>query len=255
MVGDQFKSKVAIVTGASSGIGKATAIMLAKKGASVVLASRREEQLEKVASKIQSMGGEVAYLAGDVCDESYVEEVVAFTARRFGKIDVAINNAGTTGKLCGLNELDLEDWEHTIQTNLTSAFLCARYQLPYLLETKGNMVFTSSFVGYTAGLPGMSAYGASKAGLIGMIKCLAAELGESGVRVNALLPGGTDTAMARTTASTDEEIEQVKGIHALNRLSQPDEIANAICFLASDSASFVTGSAMLADGGVSIYKS
>lgn len=255
MAGDQFKSKVAIVTGASSGIGEATAILLAKEGASVVLASRREKQLARVASKIKSSGGDAAYLVGDVGDERYVEELVAYTVQRYGKIDVAVNNAGVTGKLCGLSELDINDWDHTILTNLTSAFLCAKYQLPYLLETKGNMVFTSSFVGYIAGLPGMSAYGASKAGLTGLVKCLAAELGESGVRVNALLPGGTDTPMARTTASTNEEIEQIEALHALKRLSQPDEIAKAISFLASDSASFVTGSAMLVDGGVSIYKS
>lgn len=254
MVGDEFRSKVAIVTGASSGIGEATAMLMAKEGASVVLVARREEQLAEVASRIESIGGNAAYLAGDVGDEKYAQEVAEFTTQRFGKIDIAVNNAGTTGKLCDLSELGLEDWEHTIRTNLTSAFLFAKNQLPYLVETQGNIIFTSSFVGYTAGLPGMSAYGASKAGLIGLVKCLAAEFGELGVRVNALLPGGTDTPMARATATTDEQIEQVKGIHALKRLSQPDEIAKAICFLASDSASFITGSAMLADGGVSICK-
>jgi len=254
MAGDQFRDKVAIVTGASSGIGKAASMLMAQEGARLVLASRREEELAKVASTIESTGGEVVYLAGDVGDESYVREVVELAVKSFGKIDIAINNAGALGKLCGLGEMELEDWEHTINTNLTSGFLCAKYQLPHLLETQGNFIFTSSFVGYTAGLPGMSAYGASKAGLIGLVKCLAAEIGDSGVRVNALLPGGTDTPMASATASSDEQLDQIKGMHALKRIAQPEEIAKAICFLASESASFITGSAMLADGGVSIYK-
>ena len=140
-------------------------------------------------------------------------------------------------------------------TNLTSAFLGAKYQIPAMLERgEGSLIFVSSFVGYTAAMPGAATYAASKAGLIGLMKALAVEYGPQGIRVNALLPGGTQTAAADVMADTEEMKEFVRNMHALKRIAAPEEQAQAALFLASDAGSFVTGSAMLLDGGLSINK-
>ncbi|MEQ9304910.1 MAG: SDR family oxidoreductase [Marinoscillum sp.] len=251
---NRFDSQVAIVTGSSSGIGRATALLLAEQGANVVLAARREAELESLASEIVSKGGAATFLAGDIADPEYAGKLVTFTVKKFGKLDLAVNNAGALGSLGDICEMSLENWEMTLRVNLTSAFLCARAQLPYLLQAGGNIVYTSSFVGHTVGFPGMGAYGASKSGIIGLVKCLAAEYGKLGVRINAVLPGGTDTPMAREASPTDDDIQQIEKLHAMNRNSKPEEIARAICFLASDEAAFDTGDAMLVDGGISIYR-
>jgi NAD(P)-dependent dehydrogenase (short-subunit alcohol dehydrogenase family) len=147
------------------------------------------------------------------------------------------------------------DWDDTLEVNLTSAFLGAKHQIPAMLQSGGgSVIFTSTFVGYTVGFPGMAAYAASKAGLVGLAQALAAEFGPQGIRVNALLPGGTDTPMAHAMNATPEMLAHVAGLHALKRIAQPEELARAALFLASDAASFVTGSAMLVDGGISITR-
>jgi len=152
-------------------------------------------------------------------------------------------------------EVSLSDWEDILSTNLTSAFLGAKYQLPAMLKRgSGSLIFTSTFVGYTVGLPEMAAYSASKAGLIGLTQALATEFGGKGIRVNALLPGGTDTAVGRSFASTPEALAFVQGLHALKRMATPEEIAKSALYLASDASSFTTGTALLVDGGVSINR-
>lgn len=248
-------SKVAIVTGASSGIGYATAKLFAREGAKVVVAARRQPELNALVEEITQAGGHAVALAGDVQDEGFAEALVELAVNRFGGLDVAFNNAGTTGMMAASPDVSLSKWENTIRTNLTSAFLGAKYQLPAMLARDGgSMIFTSSFVGYTVGLPGMAAYAASKAGLIGLTQALAAEFGSKGIRVNALLPGGTDTPMGRAFANTPETLAFVQGIHALKRMASPDEIAKSALYLASDASSFTTGAALLADGGVSINR-
>lgn len=152
-------------------------------------------------------------------------------------------------------EIRRKDWDETIATNLSGAFLAAKYQIPAMLERgAGSLIFVSSFVGYTVAMPGVASYAASKAGLIGLMKSLAVEYGPLGIRVNALLPGGTQTPMADEMIDTEEMKAFVRNMHALKRIADPDEQARAALFLASDAASFVTGSAMLVDGGVSINK-
>lgn len=154
-------------------------------------------------------------------------------------------------------DMALSDWYETLDTNLTSAFLGAKYQIPALLQRGGgSLLFTSSFVGHTVGMPGMAAYAASKAGILGMMKCLATELGPNGIRTNALLPGGTDTPASITNApdAGPEVLAFVENLHALKRMATPEEIARAALYLASDDASFITGTAMLVDGGVSISR-
>ena len=248
--------KVAVVTGASSGIGHAAARLLAREGARVVAAGRRQAELDGLVAEIQASGGSAVALAGDVRDETYASELVALATRKFGGVDVAFNNAGTMGTLAAGTELSLPEWQETLDTNLTAAFLGAKHQIPaMLLRGGGSVIFTSTFVGYTAGMPGTAAYAASKAGIVGLTQVLAAEFGPRHIRVNAILPGGTDTPMARSMTETPEARAFVEGLHALKRLASPDEIARTVLYLASEASSFTTGTALLVDGGISINRS
>ncbi|ENY72221.1 short chain dehydrogenase [Aeromonas diversa CDC 2478-85] len=250
-----LSNKVAIITGASSGIGRASARLFAREGAQVVVGGRRQAELDDLVEEISLSGGQAVSLAGDVRSEAYARALVALAVDRFGGLDIAFNNAGTTGAVGGVETLEMAQWQETLETNLTSAFVGAKHQIPAMqARGGGSLIFTSTFVGHTLGLPGMAAYGASKAGLIGLTQVLAAEFGAQGIRVNALLPGGTDTPMGRAFTNTPESLAFVQNLHALKRLAQPEEIAQSALYLASDAASFTTGIALLADGGVSICR-
>ena len=250
-----LSNKVAIITGASSGIGYAASKLFASEGAKVVVAARRQAELDTLVAEIIAAGGYAVALAGDVKDEAFAKTLVELAIGHFGGLDVAFNNAGMVGEAGDTPNISLSGWEDTIRTNLTSAFLGAKYQLPAMLDRcGGSLIFTSTFVGYTVGLPNMAAYAASKAGLIGLTQSLASEFGPKGIRVNALLPGGTDTSMGRTFANTPEALAFVQGLHALKRMASPEEIAQSALYLASDASSFTTGTALLADGGVSINR-
>ena len=247
--------KVAIIAGASSGIGYATAKLFAREGARLVVAARRRAELVALVAEIAADGGEAVAVPGVVRHEVFAEELVDTAVRRFGGLDIAFNNAGTLGAMGPTHEVSAEGWAETLQTNLTSAFYAAKYQVPAMLaRDAGSLIFTSTFVGYTSGFPGLAAYAASKAGLIGLVRALAVEYGAHGVRVNALLPGGVDTPMGRVVAHTPELRAFVEGLHALKRIASPEEIAPSVLYLASDASRFTTGSAFLVDGGISINK-
>lgn len=250
-------NKVAIVTGASSGIGRATAILLASEGARLVVSARRRAELDTLVDEIERTGGQASAVAGDIGDEDVARRLVDLAVTDFGGLDIAFNNAGTVGRSSTIGETGLDEWHDVLNTNLTSAFLGAKHQVPAMVKRGGgSLIFTSSFVGHTAGMPEMSAYAASKAGQIGLVKALAAELGGKGIRVNAVLPGGTDTPASITNApgATPQVLAFVEGLHALKRMATPQEIAQAVLFLASSASSFVTGTAFLVDGGVSINR-
>jgi len=247
----QLNNKTIIITGASSGIGETAAVLFAAEGAKLVLGARREALLRQLATKINDSGGSAVFLAGDVWDEAYADRLVQLATAEFSGLDGAFNNAGMMGDTVAVPDMETANWNDVIATNLTSAFFAAKYQIPALKKRgRGSVVFTSSFVGYAnAGMPGMGAYAASKAGLIGLAQSLSAEHGADGIRVNTLLPGGTRTAMA----GDDPEIhDYIAGLHPLGRMADPEEIAEAAMFLLSNRAPFVTGSAMTADGGISI---
>ena len=247
-----LNGKTIIITGASSGIGAAAARIFAAEGAKLVLGARRDELLEQITEDISANGGEAAFLAGNVEDGGYAEALVALAESRFGGLDGAFNNAGVTGDMGPIPDMADSNWHKVMAVNLNSGFYAAKFQIPAMRKRGGgSIVFASSFVGHTIGLPGMGAYAAAKAGLIGMTQVLAVEHGPENIRVNALLPGGTMTPMAGDDAGFHDV---VRGFHALKRMAEPSEIANAALFLLSDHASFVTGSAMIADGGNSINK-
>lgn len=254
---DVLAGKVAIVTGASSGIGHATAKLFAREGARVVVTARRRDRLDELVAGIREDGGEAVAVAGDVRDEAVARLAVETAVRDYGGLDIAFNNAGMVGEMAPTPDISPEQWKETLDTNLTGAFLGARHQLPAMIERGGgSLIFTSTFVGHTAGMPGMAAYAASKAGLVGLTQVLASEFGAKGIRVNAVLPGGTDTPASVTNGpdATPDLLEFVEGLHALKRLARPEEIARSVLHLASDAASFVTGTAFLVDGGVSVSR-
>lgn len=247
-----LRNKTIIITGASSGIGAAAATAFSRAGANLVLGARRRAELEAVAAAVGGLGGRAVALAGDVQDPGYAKELVQAAQAEFGGLDGAFNNAGIVGDMVSAPDMSIDNWNAVIATNLSSAFYAAKAQVPALLDRgKGALVFTSSFVGVSnGGLPGMGAYAASKAGLVGLVKSLASDHAAAGIRINALLPGGTVTPAGGE--GNADVLAFVAGLHPMKRMAAPGEIADAALFLLSDRASFITGSAMFADGGISV---
>ncbi len=254
-MGHRLEGKVAVITGASSGIGHATAKLFAAEGARLVVGARRAAELDRLVTEIQAAGGQAVALAGDVRDQAYAQALVDLAVQRFGRLDIAFNNAGTLGETGPSTEVSLTGWTDALAINLTGAFVGAQAQIAQMLKNGGGSVlFTSTFVGYTSAFPGVAAYAASKSGLIGLTQALAAEFGPRGIRVNAVLPGAVDTDMYRDMNDTPESQAFVTQLHALKRVATPDELARAVLFYASDDASFITGTAPLIDGGLSITR-
>lgn len=252
---NMLKNKVAIITGASSGIGRAAARLFAQEGAALVVTARRQDELDALVCDITRDGGRAAAVGGDIRDEALAATLVEVAVATYGGLDIALNNAGILGELVPVTEMTLENWSDVMAVNLTAAFLGARQQVPAMVERGGgSIIFTSSFVGTHAGVPGMSAYASSKAALEGLARTLAAEFGPSGVRVNTLLPGGTETAMAPSAETHAEWRDWAIGLHALKRFAKPEEIARAALFMASDQASFMTGASISIDGGAAINR-
>ncbi|WP_299850430.1 SDR family oxidoreductase [uncultured Roseovarius sp.] len=245
----ELKDKTIIITGASSGIGAAAALLFASEGANVVLGARREIQLNTLVRQITQSNGHAVCLAGDVTDEAYARDLVDLAEQQFGGLDGAFNNAGKMGDVGPIPEMETGNWQSVLATNLTSAFFAAKAQLPAMEKRGGgSMVFTGTFVGFSnGGMPGMGAYAASKAGLIGLVQSLASDHAAQDIRINAILPGGTKTDMAGDDPETHDLIA---GLHPLKRMADPREIAQSALFLLSDRASFVTGSPVAVDGGI-----
>jgi NAD(P)-dependent dehydrogenase (short-subunit alcohol dehydrogenase family) len=248
-------SKIGIVTAATSGIGESTARLFATRGAALVLSGRREDKLHSVVADITRAGGRAIAVAGDVTDEAHARQLVATAVEHFGGLDVAVNTVGGFGEAGPLTSLTLAGWRATLDLNLTSAFLGAKHQVPAMLARGGGaLVFVSSFVGQTVAIANTAGYAAAKSGLEGLATTIAVEYGARKIRANVLVPGGTDTPsnVANAPDASPEVRAHVERMHALQRLARPDEIAHAALFLVSDAASFVTGTQLRVDGGVSI---
>jgi NAD(P)-dependent dehydrogenase (short-subunit alcohol dehydrogenase family) len=248
----ELKNKSIIVTGASSGIGAAAALLFAAEGANVVLGARRSAEMETLAGQINQSNGRAVFLSGDVKDENYANALVDLAMKEFDGLDGAFNNAGIVGEMGPVADMGIDNWNDVISVNLTSAFLAAKAQIPVMKKRgQGSIVFTSSFVGFSnGGMPGMGAYAASKAGLIGLVQSLASDHAADGVRVNALLPGGTITPSGGE--GDPAALEFIANLHPMKRMANAKEVAQAAQFLLSDRSTFMTGSPMIVDGGMSV---
>ncbi|MFO7925726.1 MAG: SDR family oxidoreductase [Halobacteriota archaeon] len=244
---------VAIVSGASSGIGRATAKRFSTEGARVVVADIDTDGGEETASQIESDGGDAVFVEADVTDESDVEAVVETAVDTYGGLDFAFNNAGIEGASASTNEQSLENWSRVIDINLEGVFLGLRAQIPAMLEDGGGAIVSTASVAGLLGFPNLSPYVASKHGVIGLTKTAAVEFSGEGIRVNAVCPGVIDTPMvARTKEEDPETIDATAAATPIGRLGQPEEIASAVVWLCSDDASFVTGESLVVDGGFSV---
>lgn len=253
---NRLQNKIAIITGASAGIGREAATLFAAEGARLVVGARRQRELDNLVAEIKLAGGEAVAVAGDVRDEAFHQALVRAAVDSYGRLDIAFNNAGVLGEGGPSTGVSAEGFADTVAINLTGSFLAAKHQIAEMVKHGGgSVIFTSTFVGYSFAFPGAAAYAASKAGLIGLTQALAAEFGPQQVRVNAILPGAVDTDMYRDMNNTAEKQAFVIGLHALKRVAHPAEIARSVLYLASDDASFVTGTASLVDGGISITRS
>lgn len=243
-----FKNKVALVTGGSSGIGRATALAFAKKGAKVVIADWIENQ--ETMDMIENLGGEAIFVKCDVSKSADVKALIEKTINTFGRLDFAFNNAGIEGTSASTQDCSEDNWDKTIGVNLKGIWLCMKYQIPIMLKKgKGSIVNCSSVAGLV-GFQGLPAYVASKHGVIGLTKTAALENAKLGIRVNAVCPGVIQTPMIdRLTRKQKEAEEQFASMEPVGRFGQPEEIACAVMWLCSDEASFVTGIAMPVDGG------
>lgn len=242
--------KVAVVTGAASGIGRASALALAREGARVLVTDIDDTAGKETAAAIREAGGEARYLRTDVTRESDVEAMVDAAVEEFGRLDCAVNNAGTTGPGAPLHEFDLDGWSRTLATNLTGVFLCMKYELPVMQrQGAGAIVNMASGAGLIA-VPGLAPYCASKHGVLGLTKTAAVENARLGVRVNAICPGSIDTPALRRAMARDPQLEKmILTSQPGGRLGESEEVAEAVVWLCSDRSSFVTGESMLVDGG------
>jgi NAD(P)-dependent dehydrogenase (short-subunit alcohol dehydrogenase family) len=240
---------VVLITGALTGIGRATALAFAREGARIVVSGRHEEEGQQLVGELGKLGAEAEFVQSDVRHEDDVRTLVDKTVARFGRLDVAVNNAGTEGKPGPVTEQSAESYAAIFDTNVLGTLLSMKHELRVMLaQGSGNIVNVSSTFGHTGGA-GASVYVASKHAVEGLTKSAALEASASGVRVNAVAPGPIDTALlTRFTGSNERKAGAIAGV-PLRRLGKPEEIAQTIMFLASDKASFITGASYLVDGG------
>jgi NAD(P)-dependent dehydrogenase (short-subunit alcohol dehydrogenase family) len=246
----RLDGKVAIVTGAASGIGAASARLFAEEGAQVALADRNEELLNKVAREISDNGGHAIAVGADVGSEASIQRMVARAVDEFGALHIMYANAGISGRF-DLESVTAEEFDRVIHVNLRGPFLCAKYAVPRIADSGGgSVVFTASELALV-GSPGASVYSASKAGLIGMARGLALDYADENIRFNCICPGAVDTPMLWGEEGGDhEEVEaDIVSRMPLGRVGKPEEIAKAALYLASEDSSFVTGHALVVDGG------
>ncbi len=248
----RLKGKVAIVTGSGSGLGRGIALMFAREGASVVVNGRRPEPIEATAKAITEAGGRALAVPGDVTVTKDIQRLIQTTVDTFGQLDILVNNAGIMISRTSVTDCPEDDWRKTIDANLTSVFLCSKHALPELIKSRGNILNLSSILGLL-GAPNRAAYGASKGALVILTRGMALDYAPHGVRVNALCPAFVETEINRDYLAELRrrgEYDTVVKRHPLGSLGQPDDVAYAAVYLASDEARWVTGVALPVDGGM-----
>jgi NAD(P)-dependent dehydrogenase (short-subunit alcohol dehydrogenase family) len=245
-----LEGKVGLVTGGTSGIGRDTAILFAKAGVKVVVAGRREPEGQETIELVRSAGGDGLFVKTDVSKAAEVEELIQKTVDKFGRLDIAFNNAGIEGVWVPIVNQSEKDWDRTIGINLKGVWLCLKYEIRQMLKQDGggaivNMASISGLMGSV----GAGAYSASKHGVVGLTKTAALETARSGIRINAVCPAAIETSMAERLFGVPEVHKYVLGCHPIGRFGRPAEVAEAVVWMCSDRASFMTGQSLVLDGG------
>lgn len=242
----QLDGKVAVVTGASSGIGQATAIAFARVGAKVVAASRRIAEGEETVRRIQEAGGSAIFVKADVSKAAEVEALVNKTVDTYGRLDCAFNNAGIAA-ISPLTDMSEEDWDRVLDVNLKGTWLSLKYEIPAMLKQGGGAIVNVASVGGVVGFAGYTTYCASKGGVIALTRAAAMEYAKSGIRINVVTPGAIETDMLASIPA--DLLAQIPAGHPIGRIGKPEDVAEAVVWLCSDAASFVMGHNMVIDGG------
>jgi NAD(P)-dependent dehydrogenase (short-subunit alcohol dehydrogenase family) len=247
---DRFTDRVAFITGAASGIGRAAAIAFATEGARVAILDRSADALRTVEASVKEAGGEVLAIACDVSSPDQVEDAIKQIVDRFGRLDIAFNNAGVENKAALVHEIDLAEWDRIIGINLRGTFLCMKHELAQMVKQGGGVVVNTSSGAGIRGVAGGAAYAASKHAIIGLTRSAALDYAKQNIRVNAVLPGNIETPMM--DRFTGGDIQKAIDLEPVGRLGKPEEIAEAVLWMASDLGGFVTGAATVIDGGWSL---
>lgn len=250
----RFEGKVALVTGASGGLGRAVAIIFAKEGASVALCSRRKKEGEETAQMIREFDGKALFVQCDIANSDQVKNFIGETVKNYGKVDCAVNNAGIIGKSLSMLDYPESDWDEIVNVNLKGTWLCMKYEILEMLKHgNGAIVNVSSVVGLVGDISGVAPYTATKHGIVGLTKSGALEFATKGIRINTICPGFIDTDMLKPIFEASDDVEATRKVleeeQAMNRLASPEEIAYAAVWLCSSEASYITGAAIPVDGG------
>ena len=246
----ELEGKVGLVTGGTSGIGRDTAVLFAKAGAKVVVSGRREPEGEETIELIGAAGGDGLFVRADVSKASDVETLIQKAVERFGRLDIAFNNAGIEGVWVPIVRQSEEDWDRTIDINLKGVWLCLKYEIrQMLLQGGGGAIVNMASVVGLIGAAGAAAYRASKHGVMGLTKAAALETARNGIRINAVCPAAVETTMAERLYNAPAVHKYVLSCHPVGRFGRPAEIAEAVVWMCSDRASFMTGQSLVIDGG------
>ncbi len=246
----ELQDKVALVTGGTSGIGRDAAVLFAKSGAKVVVAGRREAEGKETVEMIRAAGGDGLFVKTDVSKAAEVEALVRKTVEKFGRLDVAFNNAGIEGNWVPITGQSEEDWDRTIDINLKGVWLCLKYEIRQMLKQGGGgAIVNMASVAGLIGSAGAATYAASKHGVMGLTKAAALETARSGIRVNVVCPAVIETAMSERLFGEPEANKFALGLHPIGRFGTPSEISEAVLWMCSDRASFMTGQSIVLDGG------
>jgi NAD(P)-dependent dehydrogenase (short-subunit alcohol dehydrogenase family) len=250
----QFENKVVLVTGGTSGIGRATAVAFAREGAKVVVSGRRKAEGAETVTLVEKAGGQGLFVQADVSDEEQVKKLVQATVDHFGRLDIAFNNAGIEG-IAPLTEATVAQYDQIFNINVKGVFLSLKYEIPAMLKTGGGSIVNTSSIAGTIGMPGAGIYIASKHAVNGLTKTAALEVAKQGIRVNTVSPAAIQTDMLDRFLGDEEQAkkkEYFAGMHPVGRIGKPEEIASAVLYLSSPGASFITGHDLIVDGGFTV---